>query len=112
MKKQMKKLLAAGLALCLILSAVPVAASFLCSSNATKFAEYLSDGETVIQAFFKAGHYGEAVGKIYGGTNDHHIQKVLFIPQARYETVYSPSVYYEYDASDVRIAVKCIQDSY
>ena len=86
--------------------------SYLCPSNATKFAEYLSDGETVIQAFFKAGHYGEAVGKLYGGTDDHHIQKVLFIPQARNETIYCPQVKYEYDPSDVLILMRDIQEGY
>ena len=86
--------------------------SFLCTPNTNKFAEYLNDGETIIRAFLRAGHDGEAVGKLYGGTDDHHIQKVLFIPQARYETIYSPHIKYEYEKSDVLILMHDIQETY
>ena len=50
-----------------------------------------------------------------GETNvatENHYQKILYIPQARYETIYSPAVHYEYDASDVIIVKRCIQDAY
>ena len=87
-------------------------ASYLCSSNARIFAQYLRSGEPIIDAFFKAGTEGEAAGKDYGGTDDHHVQKVMYIPQARNETIYSPRIDYEYDASDVCIITQDIQEPY
>jgi hypothetical protein len=42
--------------------------------------------------------------------HDHHVQKVMYIPQASSETIYSPKIQYEYDASDVRIITQDIQD--
>lgn len=34
----------------------------------------------------------------------------MYIPQASSETIYSPKIQYEYDASDVRIITQDIQD--
>ena len=82
--------------------------AYLCDDMAEKFAEYLSAGETIIQSYFKAGHDGEA-----NATSSHHIQKVLYIPQAANETIYSPYVYYAYTSDSVCIATHDIQnDSY
>ena len=81
--------------------------SKLCDPNASKFAEYLREGRTIIDAFFLAGYTGEATS-----TNDHHIQKVLYIPQARNETIYSPYIKYQYDVAEVSIIIKDIQDPY
>jgi hypothetical protein len=81
--------------------------SYLCNPMVRKFAEYLSEGESIIQAFFMAGDEGEATD-----TDDNHIQKVLYIPQAANETIYSTPVHYSYNSSDVLIAINYIQDSY
>lgn len=72
--------------------------SYLCDAMVEKFAEYLLDGETIIEAYFKAGRNGEATE-----TDDNHLQRVLYIPQAFQETIYSPQVHYDYEASDVLI---------
>lgn len=78
--------------------------SYLCDPMAEKFAEYLRSGETIIRSYFQAGRDGEA-----SATGDHHIQKILYIPQAEHETIYSPPVHYEYDASDVVIITSDIR---
>jgi hypothetical protein len=84
--------------------------SYLCGPNAELFGQYLSNGTPIIDAFFNAGDEGEGCGKGNGGTNDPHVQKVMYIPQTRYETIYSIREHYEYDASDVLIITNEIQD--
>lgn len=81
--------------------------SYLCDANALKFAQYLRSGEPIIDAYFMAGSNGEATA-----TNDHHIQKVLFIPQAEQETLFSPPIYYQYDTADIEIITHDIQSDY
>lgn len=81
--------------------------SYLCSTMAVRFAEYLQDGETFIRSNLKAGYEGEAAA-----TDDHHQQRILYIPQAEHETLYSPQVRYEYNASDVLIYTHDIQAGY
>lgn len=81
--------------------------SKLCRANAVKFAEYLRNGDAIIDAFFKAGHDGESTA-----TPDHHMQKVLYIPQASTETIYSIPINYEYTPSDVLIVTHDIQEPY
>ena len=61
-------------------------------------------------AFFKAGVDGEGVGKANGGTDDPHIQKVMYIPQAEFETIYSPQIHYDYEPEDVQIVEQWIKD--
>ena len=75
----------------------------LCDAMAETFAEYLSEGEPIIEAYFAAGHDGEASVE-----DAAHYQKVLYIPQALNETIYSESVDYEYSVSDVYIEVRSI----
>ena len=84
--------------------------SYLCRPNAQMFGYYLHSGMPIIDAFLKAGREGEGIGKANGGTDDHHVQKVMYIPQASSETIYSPKIQYEYDASDIRIITQDIQD--
>jgi hypothetical protein len=86
--------------------------SYLCEANVTMFKQYLRNGEPIIDAFFKAGSEGEGAGKAGGGTDDHHIQKVMYIPQARYETIYSPQIHYEDSPSDVVTISHDIQEPY
>ena len=81
--------------------------SYLCPENASIFAEYLRNGTTIITAFFLAGQEGETIH-----TTDHHIQKVLYIPQAEFETIYSIPCNYEYSISDVCTKTNDIQDPY
>ncbi len=81
--------------------------SLLCDAMALKFAEYLTAGMPIIEAYFKAGRDGEATI-----TDDHHIQKVLYIPQAEQETIYSQRVYYAYSPDDVRIITQDIQEDF
>ena len=80
--------------------------SYICDLNAEKFGQYLREGNTVIQSFFRAGKEGEAEF-----ASDNHLQKVLYIPQAEHETIYSPMIHYEYEPSDVRIVTSYIKDS-
>ena len=77
----------------------------LCDAMSEKFAEYLYSGKTIINAYFLAGHNGEASVE-----TANHYQRVLYIPQAENETIYSPKMYYEYDSSDVLTVTKNIQD--
>ena len=79
----------------------------LADAMATTFSTLLSDGIPIYDAYFRAGYMGE--GKI---EQKRHYQKILYIPQARYETIYSPAIHYEYDPSDVRIDKRCIKDAY
>lgn len=81
--------------------------SKLCDPMVETFAAYLRDGETIIHSYFKAGYEGEA-----RCTNDHHIQKIVYIVQATNETIYSPKIDYMNDISDVRIIVHDIQEEY
>ena len=80
--------------------------SYLCKPNVELFAEYLRTGMPIIEAYFKAGREGEAPY-----ANDNHLQKVLYIPQAENETIYSPNAHYDYNVSDVRIATSYIKDA-
>ena len=75
---------------------------------AVHFATYLQEGDPIYDAYFKAGHTGEAIDT----TNVNHFQKILYIPQARNETIYSPQVHYECDTSDVIVVKRNIHDSY
>ncbi|MBR4053893.1 MAG: hypothetical protein IKK06_03730 [Clostridia bacterium] len=43
-------------------------------------------------------------------TTDHHIQKVLYVAQARYETIFSIPVTYSYTADDILILTNGIHD--
>jgi hypothetical protein len=61
----------------------------------------------VFDAFFKAGSTGEASIE-----DINHYQKILYIPQARYETIYSPHIKYEYEKLDVLILMHDIQETY
>lgn len=70
----------------------------LCNSVATLFSQQLLAGEPIIDSFFYAGSNGET----YEADTD-HTQKVLYIPQAVNETIYSPNIHYEYDPEDVII---------
>lgn len=60
-----------------------------------------------LMRFFKAGSTGEASIE-----DINHYQKILYIPQARYETIYSPTEYYERNTYNVGIAKRCIHDPY
>ena len=80
--------------------------SLLCKPNVEAFAKHLRNGERIIDAFFWAGRYGEATC-----TTDNHLQRVLYIPQAEFETIYSPQIHYNYEPEDVRIGEQWIQDS-
>ena len=80
--------------------------SFLCEPNVELFAQYLREGKTIIEAFFTAGIEAEG---LYA--HDNHLQKVLFIPQAENETIYSPMIHYEYDPADVKIATSYIKSA-
>ena len=79
----------------------------LCDAMAEDFAEYLRNGMPIVDAYFKAGNTGEKSVE-----TKNHYQRVLYIPQARYETIYSPAVRYECDESDVLIRTRNIQDEY
>ena len=79
----------------------------LCSAMVQQFGAYLRSGMPIYDAYFKAGYTGEA-----SVATENHYQKILYIPQFRYETIYSTEVRYEPDISDVRIAKRCIQDAY
>ena len=39
-------------------------------------------------------------------------QKVLFLPQARYETIYSPRIDFEYESSDIQIISREVHSDY
>ena len=39
-------------------------------------------------------------------------QKVLFVPQARYETIYSPRIDFEYESSDIQIISREVHSDY
>lgn len=71
-----------------------------------QFAQYLNDGDTIIEAFFKAGYYGESLE-----TNDDLIQKVLYISETENETIYTPYQHYDYDPSDVKIKIHHIHSA-
>jgi hypothetical protein len=79
--------------------------SLLCEPNVRLFAQNLQNGMPIIEAFFVAGIYGEATC-----TMDNHLQRVLYIPQTEYETIYSPQIHYNYEPEDVRIDEQRIQD--
>ncbi len=72
--------------------------STVCNAMDSHFAYQLRAGNPIIDSFFFAGKNGEA----YEATSD-HTQKVLYITQARNETLYSPQIHYEYDSDDVKI---------
>ena len=80
--------------------------SKLCGANVDIFAECLRNGESIIDAFFAAGRDGEAKEM-----DKEHSFKVLYVPQARYETIYSPKIYYEPDTTGVQVLVYKIQPS-
>ena len=75
----------------------------LCDTMAVHFATYLQEGMPIYEAYLLAGYTGEASDEPVN-----HYQKILYIPQARYETIYSPMVRYNYDPSDVEIFKKNI----
>lgn len=79
----------------------------LCDAMSEKFAEYLYSGKTIINAYFLAGHNGEASVE-----TANHYQRVLYIPQAENETIYSKPVHYVYSPEDVRVRIYDIQDEY
>lgn len=81
--------------------------STLCDAMAETFAKYLRSGMPIYDAYFLAGNHGEASVETAV-----HYQKMLYIPQARYETIYSPNYQYDYDTSDVLITSRNIHDDY
>ena len=76
----------------------------LCDAMAETFGKYLSEGRPIIDAYFRAGRDGEASVE----TADHK-QKVLYVPQALNETIYSEPVDYDYNASNVVIEIRNIR---
>lgn len=79
--------------------------SKLCKPNVELFGKHLRNGETIIDSFFWAGQFGEATC-----TTDNHLQRVMYIPQAEFETIYSPQIHYDYEPEDVQIDQRGIQD--
>ena len=79
--------------------------AYLCDNMVEEFAFHLRNGEPIISAYFRAGYEGEA-----SATSDHHLQKVLYIPQAINETIYSPNIHYSYNSSDVLAQTHDIQE--
>ena len=79
--------------------------SYLSHDIVNDFASELSKPKSIINAFFIAGDKAEAKG-----TKDHHIQKVLYVAQARYETIFSIPVTYSYTADDILILTNGIHD--
>lgn len=78
--------------------------SYLCDPMVEKFATYLRNGETIWSAYFRAGRNGEATA-----TAGHHLQTILYIPQALNETIYSPKIDYNYSISNIGIMTRDIQ---
>lgn len=66
------------------------------------FANQLSSGEKIIESFFVAGDEGES--KV---TSDEHIQKVLYLTEARNETIFSAPQ--DYSSSTIKILENNIQ---
>lgn len=61
------------------------------------FANLLREGESIYDAYLLAGKTDGTLGDL-----EYFYQRILYIPQARYETIYSPYVHYAYDyATDV-----------
>ena len=81
--------------------------STLCDAMAKSFAEYLHAGEPIIDAYFMAGHHGEA--SIESAI---HYQRVLYIPQAANETIYSQMKHYDYNSDDVLIITREIHSDF
>jgi len=79
----------------------------LCDAMAETFGSFLEEGRPIIDAYFDAGHYGE--GSIE--TVDHS-QKVLYVSVARYETIYSPRVYYNYTSNEIQIQTRHIHSDW
>ena len=50
------------------------------------------------------------MGYSYGGTDASHIQKVMYIPQAEFETIYSPQIHYDYEPEDVIVRQRYIKE--
>lgn len=78
----------------------------LCDAMAETFAAELRAGKPIIESYFYAGRYGEA-----RAAKENHYQRVLYIPQALNETIYSPKIDYYYRISDVLIITKDIYGS-
>lgn len=72
---------------------------------ARTFAQYLGEGKPIINAYFDVGYDAERTI-----TTDNHIYKVMYIPQAVNETIYTPYAYYEYEADDVIVVERGIYD--
>ena len=79
--------------------------SLLCDPMAQHFGTYLRRGEPVIDAYFHAGKTGE--GPV---ATDNHLQRVLYVPQARYKTIFSSPVHYAYTSTDVQIIERHIKN--
>ena len=79
--------------------------SKLCKPNVELFAKHLRNGETIIDSFFWAGQFGEATC-----TTDNHLQRVMYIPQAEFETIYSPQIHYDYEPEDVIVRQRYIKE--
>ena len=67
---------------------------------------FLTENRALSDSYFFAGHYGEAPL-----VTEDHCQRVLYIPQAENETIYSEKVHYEYDKQDVLIMTYHIRDT-
>jgi len=82
-------------------------ASYLCDDVVSYFGTYLREGIPFYDAFFLYGYYAESPN-----ANDNHHQKIMYLEQSRYETIYSPQMHYDYDVSDVVIRKKAINNPY
>ena len=72
--------------------------------NATRFSDELKAGEKIIDAFFITGDRAEI-----DSAQSAHIQKVMYLPQARNETIYSALANYE--STDIQILTNNIWDN-
>ncbi len=79
--------------------------AYLASVVAKRFASELDDDKSIINAFFIAGDQAEAQA-----TDDHHVQKVLYITETRYETIFSVPATYSYTSDDVLVLTNGIHD--
>ncbi len=79
--------------------------SLLADSVSQTFAQKLSNNRKIIDSFFIAGDSAES--KV---ANDNHIQKVLYVLDARDETIFSSPISYEYTSADVYMIENGIKD--
>jgi hypothetical protein len=63
-----------------------------------RFARELSQNKSIIESFFIAGDQAEVIH-----ADSNHLQKALYVEQAREETIFSEPIKYNYTASDIKI---------